>query len=59
MSKETTEQREQALLRNLYEIQDELGELLDDGEKDPHYVLMTTLIERLEEHLKGRQSTII
>lgn len=47
--------KEQKLLENMYECQYSMGELLDGGEKDPHYIIMSHLIERLEKHLQNKQ----
>ena len=47
--------KEQKLLENMYECQYSMGELLDGGEKDPHYIIMSNLIERLEKHLQNKQ----
>lgn len=47
--------REQQLLRKMYECHEEMGKLLDGGEKDPHYVIMGELIKRLEDHLQGNK----
>ena len=47
--------KERQLLRKMYEVQEEMEELLDDGINDVHYALMSALILRLEEHLKNKQ----
>jgi hypothetical protein len=47
--------KEKKLLQKMYEVQDEMEDLLDDGMNDVHYALMTALILRLEEYLKERQ----
>ena len=39
----------------MYEVQEEMEELLDDGINDVHYALMSALILRLEEYLKNKQ----
>jgi hypothetical protein len=52
---EKTIVREQRLLANLYECQQEMEHLLDDGSGDPHYRLMGSLINRLEKHLGNQQ----
>ena len=44
-------QREQKLLKMMYKCQDEMAELLDKKQKDPHYIMMEELIKRLENHL--------
>ena len=46
--------KERQLLQKMYEVQDEMEELLDDGMNDVHYALMTALILRLEEYLKDK-----
>lgn len=50
--------REQQLLRKMYECREEMADLLDDGEEDPHYVIMGELIKRLEKYLQGNQGLI-
>jgi len=52
---EKTIVREQQLLANLYECQQEMEHLLDDGSRDPHYRLMDRLIGRLEKYLQNNQ----
>ena len=52
---EKTIVREQHLLANLYECQQEMERLLDDGTRDPHYRLMSQLISRLEKYLQNNQ----
>ena len=47
--------REQRLLQNLYECQDELEYLLTDGKKDSHYISLSELIYNLEKHLGDQQ----
>jgi hypothetical protein len=47
--------REQRLLQKLYECQDELGYLLSEGKKDPHYTSLSDLIKNLEKHLGDQQ----
>lgn len=47
--------KERRLLRKMYEVQEEMEELLDDGINDVHYALMSALILRLEEYLKNKQ----
>lgn len=47
--------REQKLLEKMYECYDEMGELLDEKQNDPHYIVMGYLIKRLEEHLQDNQ----
>ena len=47
--------KERQLLRKMYEVQEEMEELLDDGINDVHYTLMSALILRLEEYLKNKQ----
>lgn len=47
--------KERQLLRKMYEVQEEMEELLDDGINDVHYALMSALILRLEEYLKNKQ----
>ena len=47
--------KEQKLLKSLYECQDLMEELLEEGIKDPHYTMISTLIQRLELHLQGKQ----
>jgi hypothetical protein len=39
----------------MYECYDEMGELLDEKQNDPHYIVMGYLIKRLEEHLQDNQ----
>jgi hypothetical protein len=43
--------KEKELLKKLYECQDMMEILLDEGKNDEHYILMTQLIERLEKYL--------
>jgi hypothetical protein len=43
--------REQELLRKLYECQDEMEKLLKDGKQDVHYKMICDLIKRLESYL--------
>jgi hypothetical protein len=50
-----TIEKEQNLLRKMYECQDLMGNLLDKGTEDEHYILMQKLIDRLEKHLEDRQ----
>ena len=45
--------REQKLLEKMYECYDEMGDLLDGKQNDPHYILMGYLIKRLENHLQN------
>ena len=47
--------KERQLLRKVYEVQEEMEELLDNGINDVHYALMSALILRLEEYLKNKQ----
>jgi hypothetical protein len=51
--------KEKSLLRKMYECQDEMGELLDRGTEDPHYIEMSTLIERLELHIQNNQDILL
>ena len=46
--------REQELLRKLYECQDIMEDVLDNGKEDDHYQLIQILINRLEKHLQDR-----
>ena len=43
--------KEKELLKKLYECQDMMEILLDEGKNDDHYILITQLIERLEKYL--------
>ena len=47
--------KERQWLRKMYEVQEEMEELLDGGINDVHYALMSALILRLEEYLKNKQ----
>jgi hypothetical protein len=51
MRKQNRHTEEQHLLRKLYECQETMAELLDDGVNDEHYKLIQVLISRLEKHL--------
>ena len=44
---------EQKLLKKLYECQDSMETLLDEGKEDKHYFLMEILIKRLELYLQN------
>ena len=44
---------EQKLLKKLYECQDLMETLLDEGKEDKHYFLMEILIKRLELYLQN------
>lgn len=46
--------RERKLLGKLYECQDELRGMLDNGEDDHHYLYFCDLIERLEKYLQDQ-----
>lgn len=43
--------REQELLRKLYECQEEMEKILKDGKQDVHYKMICDLIKRLEIYL--------
>tara|TARA_Y100000389_G_C17315918_1_gene440445 strand:+ start:111 stop:293 length:183 start_codon:yes stop_codon:yes gene_type:complete len=43
---------ERKLLTKLYECQEMMEKLLDDGKNDKHYFIMEILIKRLEIHLQ-------
>jgi hypothetical protein len=43
--------KEKELLKKLYECQDMMEELLDNGKNDIHYHMINQLIERLEKFL--------
>jgi hypothetical protein len=45
--------KEQELLKKLYECQDSMEMLLDEGKEDKHYFLMEILIKRLELYLQN------
>lgn len=47
--------KEQKLLRTLYECQDMMADLLDEGKEDKHYFLIEILIKRLEDYLQNNQ----
>jgi len=47
-----TKQKEQDLLKKLYESQDLMEILLDKGKDDFHYLMIGSLIRRLEKHLQ-------
>ena len=47
--------REQELLRKLYECQEEMEFLLVRGKQDTHYKMICDLIKRLEEYLSNGQ----
>jgi hypothetical protein len=51
-------QSERNLLSKMYECQELMEDLLNDGKNDSHYELMSILIKRLEDHLKNNQSII-
>lgn len=51
MQKPSEHTKEQQLLKKLYECQEMMLELLDDGANDEHYKLIQVLISRLEKHL--------
>ena len=42
---------EKELLKRLYECQEMMSDLLDDGMQDKHYAMMSELIDRLEKYL--------
>ena len=50
--------KEQRLLTKLYECQDDLKALVTLGEKDPHYISLTDLINNLERHLQDQQDIL-
>tara|TARA_S200002703_G_scaffold118216_1_gene103846 strand:- start:459 stop:833 length:375 start_codon:yes stop_codon:yes gene_type:complete len=50
--------REKQLLSKLYACQDDMGELLDKGDQDIHYLMMEALINRLEIHLQNKQDLL-
>lgn len=50
--------REQNLLDKLYEVQDELVELLDAGQEDPEYIKFVNLVERLETYIQSQMQII-
>lgn len=52
------EAREKALLCKLYEIQENLADMLDKGVDDPHYVEFNSLVERLEKYIQNRMQII-
>ena len=47
--------KEQRLLAKMYECQDEMALLLDQGENDIDYYVMQKLIERLEKFIQDNQ----
>tara|TARA_Y100000389_G_scaffold132725_1_gene130186 strand:+ start:369 stop:614 length:246 start_codon:yes stop_codon:yes gene_type:complete len=47
--------KEQCLLSKMYECQDEMAGLLDQGENDIDYYVMQKLIERLEKFIQDNQ----
>lgn len=47
--------KEQDLLRKLYECQEEMEKLLKEGKEDKHYKMICELITRLELHLCDNQ----
>ena len=49
---------ERVLLSYLYKCQSLMEELLDGGSKDPHYDMISILINRLENHLKNNQDLL-
>jgi hypothetical protein len=49
---------EQMLLSKLYECQEMMARLLDEGREDKHYFLMDILIKRLEIHLQTQQDIL-
>ncbi|MAZ31240.1 MAG: hypothetical protein CMP57_04000 [Flavobacteriales bacterium] len=51
-------EREQVLLRKLYDCHEEMEDLLDLGKEDFHYILIEMLIDRLEKHLASRNGIV-
>ena len=47
--------KEERLLSKMYECQEEMAELLDQGESDIDYYVMQKLIERLEKFIQDNQ----
>ena len=50
--------KEQILLAKLYECQDMMEDLLDNGKDDNHYFLMEILVRRLESYLQDETDII-
>ena len=51
-------EREQVLLRKLYDCHEEMEDLLDFGKEDVDLILMEMLIDRLEKHLASRNGIV-
>jgi hypothetical protein len=49
---------EEELLKKLYECQDSMEHLLDNGKNDKHYFLIEILIKRLELYLSNKNGII-
>ena len=50
--------KEQELLKKLYECQDSMEELLDEGKDDIHYFYIGVIIKRLESHLQNNHDIL-
>ena len=50
--------KEKELLKKLYECQDMMEELLDNGKNDEHYHMINQLIERLEKYLMNGSGNV-
>ncbi len=50
--------KEKELLKKLYECQDMMEELLDNGKNDEHYHMINILIERLEKFLSNDSGNV-
>lgn len=50
--------KEKELLKKLYECQEMMEELLDNGKNDIHYHMINQLIERLEKYLMNGSGNV-
>ena len=50
--------KEKELLKKLYDCQEMMEELLDNGKNDEHYHMINQLIERLEKYLMNGSGNV-
>ena len=53
------DREEKHLLTLMYEVQEKMEFLLDEGKNDEHYILMDQLVKRLENYLANNNQQLL